>query len=172
MLTEAQLAAGIAKNNKALDEALSNQLYLIYERLIPDSNQMRYIVQFPRSCTEYQLDYINIGFPSNANLNNFFFVVTSDSFGVKYVSENLRRNQLGAKVNLFTTPNSDNDPVTAGDQKGYTSMLPLSLKFKGTEQATIYFRGAGLSAIEYVDFLLSGHQKSRVTRSEGFDGNI
>jgi len=172
MLTDAQLAAGIAENNKALDESLSNQLYLIYERLIPDSNQMRFMIQFPRSCTEYRLDYINISFPSNVNLNNFFFVVTSDSFGVKYVSENLRLNQLGAKVSLFTTPNSDNDLAVAGDQKGFSSMIPVNLKFKGTEQATIFLRGAGLIDLEHVDFLLSGHQKSRVTRNEGFDGNI
>jgi hypothetical protein len=172
MLTDAQLSAGIARNNKELDEALSKQLYLIYNRLVPDSNQVRYIVPFPLSCVEYHLEYINIGFPSNVNLNNFFFVVTSDANGIKYVSENLRRNILGAKVNLFTTPNSDNNLAVAGDQKQFTSMIPLNLTFKGTEQATFFFRGAGLSDLEYVDFLLTGHQEGRKTRARGYHGNI
>ena len=169
MLTEIQLQQGINRNNEKLNSAYTNQLFCLYRRLIPNSNQLRYIVEFPQSAISYRLEFINISIPASANLDNFFFIVTNDSQNIKYVSENLRRGYLGAKLNLFTSPAADKDPATAGDQKTFTGMMPLDLKFKGTEQSTIYFRGNGLSALSFVDIFISGHQENRITNEGGYN---
>jgi hypothetical protein len=169
MLTDLQLKQGFEENNKKLEAALTDQLFCLYRRIVPTSNQVRYIIEFPQAAVGYRLEYINIAIPASAYLDNFFFVATDDSNGIKYVSENLRRGYLGAKLNLFTSPGADKDPATAGDQKSYTGMLPINIKFKGTEQATLYFRGNGLSTLSFIDVFISGHQENRITNQGGYN---
>ncbi len=172
MLTPLQLQAGFERNNKKLEQSLDNQLSFIYEMLVPTTNQLRFIVEFPKSAINYRMEYINIGIPSNAQLDNFFFVATNDSYGIKYVSENLRRNQLGAKISLWTTPGADKDPTAAGDQTSYSGMMPLGINFKGQSNATFYFRGNGLSALPYVKVLISGHQQNRISGGGGYNAKV
>ena len=172
MLSDAQIRAGIEKNRQTLNEALYRQLYIIYKRLVPTGNTLRYIVGIPQSAKTYHLEYLNIGIPSNANLDNLFFVAYTDSGNLKYVSENLRRNRLGAKLNLFTTPGADQDVPVAGDQTQDAGMLSIDVTLTGTEQLIFDFRGAGLSGLEYVDVMAYGHQTNRVNPNGGYSGRL
>jgi len=162
MLSQEALQKGIDKNNNELDRALKNQLSIIYSRRVPTGNFFRYIVGIPRSASKYLIQYVLISIPENSNLDNFFFVAYNDSGNIKYVSENLRRNQLGAKLDLFTSPNSDKDPSTGGDQKQYLGMLPLFIELKGSEQLIFDFRGTGLATLNFVDVLIYGTQCNRL----------
>lgn len=172
MLSESQIIAGVKRNEAALEASINNQLYIEYRRIIPTVNTVRYPFQSPVSAADYLLEYITISLPANDNLDNFFFVAYDDAGNLKYVSENLRSDRLGAKVSLFTTPGADKDPATAGDQKAYKGMIPIFVKLKGTEILTFDFRGSGLANLEYVDIMVYGHRKNRIAAGRGYYGNL
>lgn len=166
-LSPAELQAGILRNKQRLREAKTNKLHWIYERVVPTSNIITTVLELPRSALVFWLEYVNIGIPPNANLDNVYFTATNERYGLRYMFENLRDGILGAKVNLFTTPGADKDTATAGDQSAYQGMLPINLKFMGNEQSYLLLKGPGLGALAYVDILVSGHLVDRVAAGGG-----
>ncbi len=161
MFTDSDLTAGIRRNNDKAYHSGLNQLKLIYERFTPTNGQLRQIIKFPKSAIHYDLQFVLLGIPKNSILNNLWLVIYSDSGNVKYIQQNLRDGNLGAKVNLFSSPAGDVDPALTGDENQYVGMIPLNIRFKGDEEIVFEYRGESLSSLAYIDVLLYGHLKSR-----------
>lgn len=166
-LSPSELKRGILHNKRRLSEAKTNKLHWIYERVVPTGNIVTTVLEFPRSALVFWLEYITIGIPPNANLDNIYFTATNEKYGLRYMFENLRDGILGAKVNLFTTPGADKDTTLAGDQSSFQGMLPINLKFHGNEQSYLFLKGPGLGALSYIDILVTGHLVDRVAAGGG-----
>lgn len=162
VLSNEQWRQGIAANNRKLEDSLKNQLYWIYERIFTTGiNHVNFYLPFPKSAITYLAEHILIAVPSNANLSNFYLTTSRRKNNYTYIFENLRDNIFGAKLSLFTTPGADPDVTTAGDQSQYMGAMPINIEFQGQEQVQLTIRGAGLSAIAHVDFMIMGHMENR-----------
>lgn len=162
MLRE-ELIRGIDENNARAMDPGGWRLRWIFASLVPTGTFFTFQFQVPPAAAFYRMEYLLAAWPIVGTFRPLFMEVADDR-GQKFVLTSKRPElQNGANLALFTTPNVDPDPATAGDQSQYLGMVPLNIDFPGRAVVSVNIRGAlATPDPTTISLLIAGHQKNRV----------
>lgn len=168
VLSPAQLQAGIDANNARAMDPAGWRLRWLHLSVVPTGSFFTVHFEVPESAAMFRLEYLFAWWPVTGGVFRQLYAELIDDRGIKFTDVKNTQNKavsFGAKFSLFTSPTTDPDSATAGDQSKYLGAMPLNIEFPGRAQISINIRGAlATPDPANVELVLVGHLKNKVKR--------